>query len=82
MTAGTTAMAEGLKGLTQHDKLGRGLLISIVIWCVMLLTNMVLFLAFDLPDARTREDMWKGLFDSGVLALRPCWSEPSTACSA
>jgi uncharacterized protein (TIRG00374 family) len=45
----TTAMAEGLKGLTQHDQLGRGLLISIVIWCVMLLTNMLLFLAFDLP---------------------------------
>ena len=31
-----------------------------------------LFLAFDLPDARTREEFWKGLFDLGVLALR-CW---------
>jgi len=29
-----------------------------------------LFLAFDLPDARTREDFWKGLFDLGVLTLR------------
>jgi L-lysine 6-transaminase len=29
-----------------------------------------LFLAFDLPDAQTREEMWKGLFDLGVLALR------------
>ncbi len=29
-----------------------------------------MFLAFDLPDAKTREDMWKGLFDSGVLTLR------------
>ena len=29
-----------------------------------------LFLAFDLPDAKTREEMWKGLFDLGVLALR------------
>ncbi|MEY2546324.1 MAG: L-lysine 6-transaminase [Verrucomicrobiota bacterium] len=29
-----------------------------------------MFLAFDLPDAQTREDMWKGLFDLGVLTLR------------
>jgi L-lysine 6-transaminase len=29
-----------------------------------------LFLAFDLPDAKTREEIWKGLFDLGVLALR------------
>ncbi|MEP6604373.1 MAG: L-lysine 6-transaminase [Spartobacteria bacterium] len=29
-----------------------------------------MFLAFDLPDAKTREDMWKGLFDSGLLTLR------------
>ena len=29
-----------------------------------------LFLAFNLPDAQTREEMWKGLFDLGVLALR------------
>jgi L-lysine 6-transaminase len=29
-----------------------------------------LFLAFDLPDADTRERFWKGLFDLGVLALR------------
>ena len=29
-----------------------------------------MFIAFDLPDAQTREDMWKGLFDSGVLTLR------------
>jgi len=45
----TTAMADGLKGLTRHSQLGRGLLISLVIWCVMLLTNMLLLLAFDLP---------------------------------
>src|SRR5881275_380273 len=29
-----------------------------------------LFLAFDLPDPRTREAFWKGLFDLGVLTLR------------
>ena len=29
-----------------------------------------LFLAFDLPDAKTREEFWKGLFNLGVLALR------------
>jgi L-lysine 6-transaminase len=29
-----------------------------------------MFLAFDLPDAKTREEMWKGLFDLGLLTLR------------
>jgi L-lysine 6-transaminase len=29
-----------------------------------------MFLAFDLSDAKTREEMWKGLFDLGVLTLR------------
>jgi L-lysine 6-transaminase len=29
-----------------------------------------MFLAFDLPDAATREEMWKGFFDLGVLTLR------------
>src|SRR5438270_11254081 len=29
-----------------------------------------LFLAFDLPDAKTREQFWKGFFDLGVLTLR------------
>src|SRR5207302_4217127 len=29
-----------------------------------------LFLAFDLPDPKTREEMWKGLFNLGVLTLR------------
>jgi len=29
-----------------------------------------LFLAFDLPDGRSRERFWKGLFDLGVLTLR------------
>ena len=29
-----------------------------------------LFLAFDLPDATTREEFWKGVFDLGVLTLR------------
>ena len=29
-----------------------------------------LFLAFNLPDPQTREEMWKGLFELGVLALR------------
>jgi len=29
-----------------------------------------LFLAFDLPDANSRESFWKGLFDLGVLTLR------------
>jgi uncharacterized membrane protein YbhN (UPF0104 family) len=45
----TTAMADGLKGLTRHSQLGRGLLMSLAIWGVMLLTNLVLLLAFDLP---------------------------------
>src|SRR5438067_3828259 len=29
-----------------------------------------LFLAFDLPDPKTREEFWKGLFDRGVLVLK------------
>jgi L-lysine 6-transaminase len=29
-----------------------------------------LFLAFDLPDSKTREEFWKGLFDLGILTLR------------
>ena len=29
-----------------------------------------LFLAFNLPDPQTREEMWKGLFELGLLALR------------
>jgi L-lysine 6-transaminase len=29
-----------------------------------------LFLAFDLPDAKTREEFWKGFFDLGILTLR------------
>ena len=29
-----------------------------------------LFIAFDLPDAKTREKFWKGLYDLGVLTLR------------
>ncbi len=29
-----------------------------------------MFLAFDLPDAETREKMWKGLYDAGILTLR------------
>ncbi len=28
------------------------------------------FLAFDLPDAKTREEFWKGFFDLGVVTLR------------
>ena len=28
------------------------------------------FLAFDLPDAKTREEFWHGLFELGVLTLR------------
>jgi L-lysine 6-transaminase len=28
------------------------------------------FIAFDLPDGKTREEFWKGLFELGVLALR------------
>jgi L-lysine 6-transaminase len=28
------------------------------------------FLAFDLPDAKTREEFWYGFFDLGVLTLR------------
>ncbi len=29
-----------------------------------------LFIAFDLPDAATRDDVWKGLYDRGVLVLK------------
>jgi L-lysine 6-transaminase len=29
-----------------------------------------LFLAFDLPDAKTREEFWQGFFNRGVLTLR------------
>lgn len=29
-----------------------------------------LFLAFDLPDPKTRDEFWKGLFDRGVLVLK------------
>jgi L-lysine 6-transaminase len=29
-----------------------------------------LFLAFDLPNPQLREEMWKGLFDMGILTLR------------
>jgi L-lysine 6-transaminase len=29
-----------------------------------------MFLAFDLPDPKTREEFWKGFFDLGVLTLR------------
>lgn len=29
-----------------------------------------MFLAFDLPGAKLREDMWKGFFQAGVLTLR------------
>src|SRR5437660_671708 len=29
-----------------------------------------LFIAFDLPEARTRDDVWRKLFDSGLLVLK------------
>jgi L-lysine 6-transaminase len=29
-----------------------------------------LFIAFDLPDAETRDEFWKGLFDRGLLVLK------------
>jgi L-lysine 6-transaminase len=29
-----------------------------------------LFIAFDLPDTKTRDDFWKGLFDRGMLVLK------------
>jgi L-lysine 6-transaminase len=29
-----------------------------------------LFIAFDLPDAKTRDEFWKGLFDRGLLVLK------------
>jgi L-lysine 6-transaminase len=29
-----------------------------------------LFIAFDLPNARTRDDIWRKLFDSGLLVLK------------
>ena len=29
-----------------------------------------LFVAFDLPDAKTRDEFWKGLFDRGLLVLK------------
>jgi L-lysine 6-transaminase len=29
-----------------------------------------LFIAFDLPDAKTRDNVWRKLFDSGLLVLK------------
>jgi L-lysine 6-transaminase len=29
-----------------------------------------LFIAFDLPDAKTRDDLWRELFDAGLLVLK------------
>jgi L-lysine 6-transaminase len=29
-----------------------------------------LFIAFDLPDSRTRDEFWKGVFDRGLLVLK------------
>src|SRR5688572_31560697 len=29
-----------------------------------------LFIACDLPDPKTRDEVWKGLFDRGLLVLR------------
>lgn len=29
-----------------------------------------LFIAFDLPDSKTRDEFWKGLFDRGLLVLK------------
>jgi L-lysine 6-transaminase len=29
-----------------------------------------LFIAFDLPDGKTRDEFWKGLFDRGILVLK------------
>jgi L-lysine 6-transaminase len=29
-----------------------------------------LFIAFDLPDAKTRDEFWKGVFDRGLLVLK------------
>jgi L-lysine 6-transaminase len=29
-----------------------------------------LFIAFDLPDPKTRDEFWKGLFDRGLLVLK------------
>ena len=38
--------------------------------CIQAVRGRGMFLAFDLPDPKTREEMWKGLFDLGVLTLR------------
>jgi len=29
-----------------------------------------LFIAFDLPDPKTRDDFWRKLFDAGLLVLK------------
>ena len=29
-----------------------------------------LFIAFDLPDPKTRDEFWKGLFERGALVLK------------
>jgi len=29
-----------------------------------------LFIAFDLPDSKTRDDFWRKLFDAGLLVLK------------
>ena len=38
--------------------------------CITAARGRGFFLAFDLPDAKTREEFWKGLFDLGLLTLR------------
>lgn len=43
------SMADGLAGLTQHHLLGRGLLLTALIWGVMMLTNFLLLPALALP---------------------------------
>jgi uncharacterized membrane protein YbhN (UPF0104 family) len=43
------AVVEGMAGLTQRRQLGRSLLLSLTIWIVMALTNLLLLGAFSLP---------------------------------
>jgi uncharacterized membrane protein YbhN (UPF0104 family) len=45
------ALSSGLAGLTRRRLLGRGLLVTAAIWTNMLVTNILLLLAFDLPPS-------------------------------
>src|SRR5438270_8373394 len=57
------------------DKVGAYFLEQLLDWqreceIVSAVRGRGLFIAFDLPDAKTRDDVWRKLFDSGLLVLK------------